>query len=77
MALVFRGAALTNAISMVVLGSLLGAEAERELIDFSTFRKYLMMMGIVWTTASFCEKMVFRGFLMHRAVEMLGFRRFA
>ena len=28
--LVFLGAAVTNAISMVVLGSLLGAEAERE-----------------------------------------------
>ena len=75
--LVFLGAALTNAISMVVLGSLLGAEAEREFMDVSTFPKYLLMMGIVWTTASFCEEMVFRGFLMHRAVEMFGSRRFA
>ena len=75
--LVFIGAALTNAIAMVVLGSMLGAEAEREFMDVSTFPKYLMMMGIVWTTASFCEEMVFRGFLMHRAVEMFGSRRFA
>ncbi|MBL4793254.1 MAG: hypothetical protein JKY97_10010, partial [Citromicrobium sp.] len=74
--LVFLGAALTNAISMVVLGSLLGAEAEREFMDVSTFPKYLLMMGIVWTTASFCEEMVFRGFLMHRAVEIFGARRF-
>ena len=74
--LVFLGAALTNAISMVVLGSLLGANAEREFMDVSTFPKYLVMMGIVWTTASFCEEMVFRGFLMNRTVEVLGAGRF-
>ena len=76
-ALVFVGAAVTNAIAMTVLPPLLGAAAEREFMDVSTLPKYLMMMGIVWTTASFCEEMVFRGFLMHRAVEMLGGRRFA
>lgn len=76
-AVVFLAVALTNAISMIVLGSLLGAEAEREFMDVSTFPKYLIMMGIVWTTASFCEEMVFRGFLMNRVAETLGFRRFS
>ncbi len=75
--LVFVGAAIANAIAMTVLPALLGAAAEREFMDVSTFPKYLIMMGIVWTTASFCEEMVFRGFLMHRAVEVLGARRFA
>lgn len=75
--LVFVGAAITNAIAMTVLPPLLGAAAEREFMDVSTFPKYLIMMGIVWTTASFCEEMVFRGFLMGRTVEVLGARRFA
>ncbi len=76
-ALVFIGAAVTNAIAMTVLPPLLGSAAEREFMDVSTFPKYLVMMAIVWTTASFCEEMVFRGFLMSRTVEMLGARRFA
>lgn len=75
--LVFLAVAITNAISMVVFGALLGADAEREFMDVSTFPRYLVMMGIVWTTASFCEEMVFRGFLMHRVVETLGEPRFA
>lgn len=74
--LVFLGVALTNALAMVVLGSLLGSDAEREFMDVSTFPKYLIMMAIVWTTASFCEEMVFRGFLINRVEEVLGSRRF-
>jgi len=75
--LVFVAAAATNGVVQPLLNWLLGDAAAREFPDVSTLPLYVIMMVIVWTTASFGEEMVFRGFLMSRFSAMFGGTTFA
>ena len=75
--LVFVCAVAANAVVQPILTALLGSAAERDLPDVSTIQLYLIFMVMIWTTASFGEEMVFRGFLMDRLSKIFGGTRYA
>ena len=70
--LVFVLSAVMSALVQFVLLPALGLPVQRTLPDVSTLTLYLIMMALVWTTNSFGEEMVFRGFLMSRFAQIFG-----
>ncbi len=75
--LVFASAVAANGLVQWLYVTVTGVPVERTLPDVSTLGLFLIMMALVWTTNSFGEEMVFRGFLMKRFSTIFGGTRFA
>ncbi len=75
--LVMISAVMAATAVTALIAALPGSPMERTLPDVSTLHQYLVLMGIVWTTAAIGEELVFRGFLMTRLWEVFGSSRLA